>query len=160
MLYSGITITKSEVGGVPLCIPNSTDFSNPAHSNAPLLQAIQLEVVTYVPQSVDMIDMNENTTTAVLCATCHVSNRATWFLFPGSSVCPPGWRREYHGYLATSLSSSSEYICLDYRLRRNVQWKGKVNGLHSAEVVCPESSAEWCSNYGSGVQLRCAICSK
>ena len=92
------------------------------------------------------------------CALCKVTGRSTTVMIPSHYKCPPGWRKEYNGYIMAGdfdQVGSSMYTCIDKNLEQIPGSGGNENGhlLHTTRSVCgyhiPCSSTE----------LTCVVCS-
>ena len=83
--HSGATVD-------PLCLPPKPQYlkyQNSYQGNARLYGG---EYQTYDP-----LDHSHNRN--VPCALCQINGRSNKIMIPSHYECPPGWRREYYGYL-------------------------------------------------------------
>ena len=101
------------------------------------------------------------------CVVCYVSGRSAILMIPARTQCPDGWTSEYVGYLVSehALSSStnprhrSNYVCWDEApevTAVNVTNQNQAV-IYTVEVQCGSLP---CSDYISGRELTCVVCSK
>jgi len=95
------------------------------------------------------------------CAVCYVGGRSTVLMVPARTQCPDGWTTEYAGYLASEKrtnSHRSSYVCWDEAPEVAL---GPTNQNHAViypvEVLCGTLP---CSEYPTGRELTCIVCSK
>jgi len=95
------------------------------------------------------------------CAVCYLQARSTILMVPARTQCPDSWTTEYAGYLVSEYSSGrhrSNYICWDEAPEAAV---GEISQdqavIYPVEVQCGSLP---CSDYISGRELTCVVCSK
>jgi len=96
------------------------------------------------------------------CAVCYVAGRSTTLMIPARTQCPQGWIPEYSGYLVSQASQKrgrSNYVCWDEAPETAVGGKHSQNHavIYPVEVRCGSLP---CSEYISGRELACIVCSK
>ena len=96
------------------------------------------------------------------CAVCGVQMRSTAIMIPARNTCPPGWSREYYGFLMGALNTHTKrnFICLDREMKTLPGHAADRNGnvLFSVSSVC--SYGLDCPPYQNNKPLTCAMCTK
>ena len=139
---------------------NSPTFTHPhstGNENGGLIYATEFETSTYgAGASFKTLNNYE-----AKCAVCHVLNRATVLMHPGTDVCPAGWTREYMGILMTShfTHHRSEYVCVDADAERHGS-AGNHDGalFYPVEVQCSDNVP--CGPFMHDVEAACAVCTR
>jgi len=99
------------------------------------------------------------------CAVCYVAGRSSTLMIPARTQCPQGWIPEYSGYLVSEIQTGapgrhrSNYVCWDEEPEVAVVGRHKQNHavIYAVEVRCGSLP---CSEYISGRELACIVCSK
>lgn len=97
------------------------------------------------------------------CAVCYVRLRVSQVMIPGTNKCPPGWTREYYGYLMTSRynhAHPSEFVCVDVDAEVVPGSHIDTNGalLYMVQGDCGHALP--CKPYIHGSELTCVVCTK
>ena len=136
----------------PLCLPHDpkylqyqTGYQNGAH-----LYGAEYEVGGSLDHS-----HNRN----IPCAVCQAYSRTTSLMVPSHYECPPGWTREYYGYLMAGHyghKGATQYICIDKGLEQVPGSGGDTNGhlFYRVEAQCNQFIP--CSDK----ELTCVVCTK
>ena len=95
----------------------------------------------------------------VPCALCSVYGRTTVITIPSRIECPPGWRREYYGYLMAgyrSQNAATQFTCMDKHLQQIPGSGDDSEGylFYTAETQCNQHIP--CSDK----ELTCVVCTK
>ena len=104
------------------------------------------------------------------CAVCRVTSRGTMIMIPARMTCPPGWIREYYGYLMSAKwdYKRTEFICFD----RNPEVIGGTEENQSGSVIFPVevrcldpdpdigNGGLPCDKFPKGNELSCVVCTK
>ncbi|XP_065907517.1 uncharacterized protein [Dysidea avara] len=93
------------------------------------------------------------------CAVCQANSRTTSLMIPSRYECPPGWTREYYGYLMAGHyghKAATQHICVDKSLEQITGSGGDTNGklFYTVEAQCNQFIP--CSDK----ELTCAVCTK
>ena len=84
----------------------------------------------------------------VPCSVCLAIQQSTMLTIPAKTTCPPGWTREYYGYLMASVAhGSGQFLCVD----SGADCTANVGLIH-IKVDCNKPLKE-CLN-----KMRCAVC--
>ena len=129
-IYSGTLVTSTT--GNHLCVPASQNSGESKQMPADH----KLKRTTTLHQS------------EVPCTVCLAIQQSTMLTIPAKVTCPPGWTREYYGYLmASAANGSGQFLCVDDIA------DGTANArLTHIKVDCNESLKECLNN------IRCAVC--
>ena len=96
------------------------------------------------------------------CAVCRVQMRSTGIMIPARNTCPPGWSREYYGFLmgAHHTHTKGNYICMDQEMKTLPGHAADRNGnvLYSVSSACNYGLD--CPPYQNDKPLTCAMCTK
>ena len=96
------------------------------------------------------------------CVVCGVQTRSTAIMIPARNTCPPGWSREYYGFLmgAHYAHTKRNYICMDREMKTLPGHAADRNGniLYSVSSAC--GSGLDCPPYQINKPLTCAMCTK
>lgn len=131
-IYLG-TLISSTTGG-HLCVPTSQDSGESKHMLA-----------DHKSKRTNTLDQSE-----VPCSVCLAIQQSTTLTIPAKVTCPPGWTREYYGYLMASAANgtgSGQFLCVD----GGADDTANV-GLTHTKVDCKEPLKECLHN------IRCAVC--
>ena len=130
-----------------LCLPRQPQYAS--YSLTPRIGDIKLGKLAYYVA---------NNSPFMYCALCRTT-RPTTVMIPATDVCPSGWTREYHGYLAAGLrNGASNFICFDH-----------TGTLPDPEIysdlvrIYTHCSGFWrltCPPYREDKVLMCVVCSK
>lgn len=100
-----------------------------------------------------------------VCSVCKIEQKSSTIMVPATTVCPDGWRREYHGYIMAQKRylKRTEYICVDHKPDLDIATKnwGKGAFLHFVETRCgvlPCRTSKG-NHYQEFLELSCAVCS-
>lgn len=100
-----------------------------------------------------------------VCSVCQIKQKNTAIMIPGTTVCPSGWRSEYHGYIMAQKRylKRTEYICVDHKPDLDPSTKnwGKGAFLHFVETRCgalPCRTSKG-NHYKANLELSCVVCS-
>ena len=109
---------------------------------------------------------------AAPCALCYVAGRSTTVMIPARTDCPTGWTSEYRGYLMSESHGSthgdrkrSSYLCWDEvpEIAAGGEIAAEGSGNKDQSVVYPvevQCGTLPCSQYITGRELVCMVCSK
>ncbi|XP_035694309.1 short-chain collagen C4-like [Branchiostoma floridae] len=171
LVYDGVMAgsghTKSGGGADYLCLPIVPQYGSTvagSQSNRDHLYGVEYETSDFDPA---FRDVNQHDAP---CAVCRVVNRGSSLMIPGWNSCPPGWVREYSGYLMSAqlythtYSSSShhrtQHICVDEQ-PETVYWTSSSQDgalLYFVEARCTAGGGIPCGPYEDGNELTCAVC--
>ncbi|XP_069108102.1 uncharacterized protein [Argopecten irradians] len=158
LAYEGVTggSLYADTGGAVeyVCMPNNpthefTDFSyTDAHLHGAMYESNMFS--------------STNTGDRVPCSVCHVTNRASQLMLPGTNKCPSGWTREYHGILSSGYrghKAGTQYICLDAAAESLAAFSSNAVGklLYRVRGKCGSLP---CPSYQAGRLLSCVVCTK
>ena len=95
------------------------------------------------------------------CAVCQTTGcRTQVLMIPSSTLCPNGWNKEYDGYLVTARWDTfrTTYVCLDGNPESipGGNASAEISLFFKVEIVNPDTSLP--SNYETGKELSCAVC--
>jgi hypothetical protein len=135
-----------------LCLPHDPEPSNITANGNSLLYGTEYQENILAPDSADE---------DVPCAVCRSTMTQTSIMIPGREACYPGWKKEYHGLIASGhrAYTSSSYICLD----KNIEYipSGKTNNdgalLYITTLKCGSLP---CPPYHDDKAINCVVCSK
>jgi len=158
IIYSGVVAGShySHSGATvdPLCLPPNPQY---------LLYQNSYQGHVYVYGAEYETDSNSPINNAnnrnVPCALCHVYGRTSKITIPSHIECPPGWRREYYGYLMAGHygnSAATQFTCIDNGLEQ-IPGSGADTGgylFYTAETQCSQHIP--CSEK----ELTCVVCTK
>ena len=93
------------------------------------------------------------------CAVCQAYSRTTSLMIPSQYECPPGWTREYYGYLMAGHydhKAATQHICMDKGLEQIPGSGGDTDGklFYRVEAQCNHFIP--CSDK----ELTCVVCTK
>ena len=92
-------------------------------------------------------------------------------MVPGTSTCPPGWSREYSGWIMSSSSGSASpdsstvsvnHICMDGD-PTTMPGNTETRTIRLAYVLfsgCPSRTLSSCNRYNRLQRLPCVVCSR
>ncbi|CAH1252385.1 Hypp9268 [Branchiostoma lanceolatum] len=161
--------TKSGGGADYLCLPIVPQYGSTiagSQSNRDHLYGVEYETSDFDPS---FRDVNQHDAP---CAVCRVVNRGSSVMIPGWNSCPPGWMREYGGYLmsaqlythtyASNSHHRTQHICVDEQ-PETVYWTSSDGNTNSAllyfvEALCTAGGGIPCGPYEDGNELTCAVC--
>lgn len=127
-VYSG-TVASSPSKNY-LCLPLYHD-SDEGNSNE---SGVQIKAI---------VSLNSS---EIPCSECLAVDHNTVLTIPGETTCPPGWTKEYHGYLMTGYSAVGQHYCMD---GRSVDYSILSPYF---ETNCNLPSSKDCNN------IKCALC--
>ena len=131
-----------------LCLPRQPQY--PSYSLTPRLVDMKLGKLAYY--------VANGPSPSMYCALCRTT-RPTTAMIPATDVCPSGWTREYHGYLAAGLNNgASNFICFNHT--GTLQDPQTYSDLVRIYTHC---SGFWrlnCPPYREDKVLVCVVCSK
>lgn len=90
------------------------------------------------------------------CAVC-CGNRSKVLMVPAKRLCPPGWKREYYGYLMAPNYHDASFFCVDHwpeSVPGQNEFGGKAHAVH-VEAHCNGLD---CSHYDPEKELTCVVC--
>ena len=157
-IYSGVMAGSDYLkeGAVvdPLCLPLDPQYLEyqPGYQN--YAQLLGTEYQAYSPNPLDHSN-NRN----VPCALCQVYGHTNKIMIPSHYECPPGWRRQYHGYLMAghhNHKAATQYTCVDKSLEQIPGSGANTNGylLFTVEAYCNHYIP--CSEK----EVTCVVCTK
>lgn len=157
MVYSGTvggaSINHQGGGSNHLCMPLDPEY------NLPIQTGIQGFSAIYPAEYETGFLSSSNRN--VPCAVCSVSTRTQALMIPAKTTCPPGWTREYFGYLLAEgyLNRRSTFICTDVSHEGVPSADGntEANDLWQVEAQCSVLS---CPPYNPEGEIQCAVCSR
>ena len=93
------------------------------------------------------------------CAMCEAYGRTSKIMIPSHYECPPGWTREYYGYLmagAHGHKAATQYTCVDESLEQIPGSGSSTDGklFYTVEAHCGQFIP--CSDK----ELTCVVCTK
>ena len=158
IIYSGVVAgshyNNYGAAAEPLCLPQDPQYllhQDGYQSNAYLYGA-EYKLHSSSP-------INQASDRNVPCALCEVNGHTDKIMIPSRYECPPGWRREYYGYLMAGSAGSkaaTQYTCMDESLEQIPGSASITNGylFHTVEAYCDHFIP--CSDK----ELTCAVCTK
>ena len=156
-IYSGVVAGSDHNEGAavdPLCLPPNPQYLKFQQGYQGWVKLYGAEYQMYVPSPFDHShDRN------VPCAVCEVSGHSNKMLIPSRYECPPGWTREYYGYLMAGRhihKASTQHVCMDKSLEQIPGSAADTNGylFSTIEALCGHFIP--CSDK----ELTCAMCTK
>jgi len=151
-------------GSNPQCLPMDPNFLIPISGNQKyrgLIYGAEYEAFT---------DSNSHVhgrlNFDVPCAVCHVSNCTAVYMVPAKYTCPPGWTREYYGYLMAEYIGDNndrchhiQYTCFDTALKPVPGSSANKDEIvvYFVEGRCGSLP---CPPYDNSRELSCAVCTK
>ena len=149
-----------------LCLHQTPEYDRPvsgADSFRALVFGVEYEILKFPPFALQHLH-------DAPCAVCRVASRGTMIMIPARMTCPPGWIREYYGYLMSAKwdYKRTEFICVD----RNLEVVGgtftKQSGsvIYPVEVRCLDPDPDIgsgglpCDKFPKGNELSCVVCTK
>ena len=98
------------------------------------------------------------------CALCFASNREASIMVPGMMTCPPGWLKEYSGYLVSTRQDESHYRSMYECLDGQPESYPFYNTHHPDEAMFYHVEAGCdtlpCPPYSAEKELTCVVCTK
>lgn len=162
LVYSGQVgggfYTQAGNGAGYMCMPNDPVYlSNVAISTASYIYGAEYETANRVFAKTTQ-DL------APPCAVCRAIRRTTTVTIPAKPTCPPGWTREYFGYMMSSYfghAHQADPVCVDHNPDIVAGSQGNQNGilLYFIRVICRAGSIP-CGRYKSNLAITCAVCSR
>ena len=157
-IYSGIVAGSwynNEGAAVdPLCLPPDPQYLQylSGYQNHASLYGAEYEIHGSSP-------MNQAYNRNPPCALCQVNGRTNKIMIPSHYECPPGWTREYYGYLMAgyySHKAATQYTCVDKSLEQIPGSGANTNGylFHTVEAKCGHHIP--CSDK----EITCVVCTK
>jgi len=155
-IYSGVVggSERSHVGAAvnPLCLPQDPQYLlyQSGYQGTAYLYGAEYQVSGPFDQSDDR---------NVPCSVCEVNGRTNKLMIPSRYECPPGWTREYYGYLMAghrSNNAATQYTCMDESLAQ-ISGSGSSNGgyyFFTVEALCSQFIP--CSDQ----EVTCVVCTK
>ena len=156
-IYSGVVAGShySHEGAAadPLCLPPNPQYLQYASGYQNWARLYGAEYETHGTPLDHSYDRN------IPCALCQVYGRTTKIMIPSRYECPPGWRREYYGYLMAghhSHKAATQYTCMDESVEQIPGSGASNNGIlfYTTEAQCGHFIP--CSDK----ELTCAVCTK
>ena len=95
------------------------------------------------------------------CAVCQTMGcRTQVLMIPSSTLCPSRWSKEYSGYLVAARWNliRTTYVCLDGKPESlpGGDAQAKISYFFPVEIVNSDTTLP--SNYETGKELSCAVC--
>ena len=92
---------------------------------------------------------------------CYIAPRETILMIPGKFTCPPGWTREYYGYVMAERYNHhrSTFECVDVEPETIVGGHADHNGALFYHVE-PHCGSLPCPPYDEQKEMTCAVCSR
>ena len=157
-IYSGVMAgsdyRKEGAAVDPLCLPSNPQYLKYQPGYQGHAQLLGTEYQTHSPSPLDQsYDRN------VPCALCQVTGHTNKIMIPSHYKCPPGWRRQYYGYLMTGHNdhkAGSQYTCVDESLELIPGSGANTNGylIYTVEAYCNHHIP--CSDK----EVTCVVCTK
>ncbi|KAJ8023186.1 Short-chain collagen C4 [Holothuria leucospilota] len=159
---SGSRFSQKGGGAGYLCLPTNPVYDHSQQGS----QEERAEISRAEYKIVDFPPYYGKDNGDVPCAVCVVTERSIMMMHPARNDCPSGWTCEYYGFLMTSHREHyrSEWICVD-RQAEITSWasRSKSEGalLFPVQATCgSDDTGLPCSNYPSGQELTCAVCTR
>jgi len=171
---AGPNYRRSGSGSNFLCLPEEPQWKNyiDGHQiNTGSIYGVEYEVFNQRDPKPRNNIFSENNSDGPLgdkpapCAVCYVQGRSTILMIPARIQCPDGWTTEYTGYLVSDYSAKTDhsrkrstYTCWDEAPEVAVGGRNQSQAvIYPVEVGCGSLP---CSEYISGRELTCIVCSK
>ena len=136
-----------------LCLPPNPQYlkTKPGYQNWGLVYGVEYET------SSTPLDHSHDRN--MPCALCQVYGRTNKIMIPSHFKCPPGWRREYYGYLMAGYhghKAATQFTCVDESLEQISGSGGSTDGklFYTVEAHCGQFIP--CSDK----ELTCVVCTK
>jgi hypothetical protein len=165
LVYSGYpaggSYTSNGGPANPVCLASAPNWTgvpfNDANNTAGSLWGTEFVSGVSGIASIDAL-ANEDP----LCAVCYRPDADVSFEYPGSSVCPEGWNREYYGYMTGNLASNAgptETVCMDIAPDVRPGGSADQNGFlwYTLEAVCGSLP---CPPYVANREISCSVCTR
>ncbi len=156
LVYAGMMAGShhhhSEGGVNRLCMPKDPQYT------LPFINGVQNYSPLYPVEYQDTIRKNGYD---IPCAVCMVSTKNLVLMVPAKTSCPPGFTREYYGYIMSERvhenHKRSMFECVDKNLGSVYGSQHAVYGglFGHVEAVC---NALPCPPYNNYKELNCAVC--
>ena len=144
-------------GSDMLCMPNNPEYSEYSpgvQSTSPIYGA------EYWPhKGQPLYDVLQNN---IPCAVC-CGLRSVVLMIPAKMTCPPGWEKEYDGYLMGPHSTSNyraAFVCVDKEpetVPGQYHNNPRSNNPHHVEASC---DGLLCPPYDEEKEITCVVCTK
>ena len=97
----------------------------------------------------------------VPCSVCYIAPRETILMIPGKFTCPPGWTREYYGYVMAERYNHhrSTFECVDVEPETITGGHENKDGALFYHVE-PRCGSLPCPPYDEQKEMTCAVCSR
>ena len=136
-----------------LCLPPKPQYlkSKPGYQNWGLVYGVEYET------SGTPLDHSHDRN--IPCALCQVYGRSSKIMIPSHYECPPGWTREYYGYLMAGHhghKAATQYTCVDKSVEPIEGSGSNTDGklFYTVEAHCGQFIP--CSDE----ELTCVVCTK
>ncbi|XP_076070774.1 uncharacterized protein LOC143042376 [Mytilus galloprovincialis] len=98
----------------------------------------------------------------VTCALCRTTLSTSVIMIPGKNTCYRGWKKEYHGYLASRIYNhvaALAFVCVDINPENIIGGVNQNLGKLFYGVLTKCGSLK-CPSYINNYPLTCVVCSK
>ena len=138
-----------------LCLPDDPEYSDyaPGVQGSSSIYGVEFHLHAQQP----LYDAHHHN---MPCAVC-CGNRSKVLMIPAKMSCPPGWQREYYGYLMgphTIYNYRAAFICVDNdpeRVQGQYHNNPKSNDPHHVEAMCDGLA---CPPYDQEKEVTCVVC--
>ncbi|XP_048577315.1 uncharacterized protein LOC116619038 isoform X2 [Nematostella vectensis] len=167
--------TESGGGANYMCLPDKAFYTNPANISrvdraflypvkyGPVQKAYQ----KYPDHILAIMSPEERKKHSepldnkdVPCAMCQIDGATSSIMIPAHNICPPMWKKQYHGYLLSQKHNAekTEYICVDIEAEgvASSQDHPGASYLHLSEFKCTSGSCF--GSYRTNEALTCVVC--
>ena len=138
-----------------LCLPDDPEYSDYAPGVQGRSSIYGVEFYTY-----NIASFSDAHHQNMPCAVCS-GNRSKILMLPAKMSCPPGWQREYYGYLMgphTTGDYRAAFICVDKdpdHVQGQYHNNPKSNNPHHVEAMCDGLA---CPPYDQEKEVTCVVC--
>ena len=157
-IYSGVVAgshySHSGAAVDPLCLPPDPQY---LLYQSGYQDHVYLYGAEYITDNNSPINNANNRN--VPCALCNAYGRTSKVMIPSRIQCPPGWRREYYGYLMAGYhgnNAATQFTCIDKTLEL-IPGSGADTGgylFYTVETQCSQHIP--CS----AKEMTCVVCTK
>ena len=164
LVYSGSAAGQHHThgGGAsdPLCLPATPNYRLFGDQASNFIYGAEYELAGGAQRPYSRSKFQERD---VPCAVCLAKGKTETLMLPARDVCPPGWHREYRGYLTSGHyghSGRQQFTCLDEKPAIIPGRDANTNGylFYTVGVECNHGIP--CGPYKSRRELTCAVCSR
>ena len=99
-------------GANELCLPFVPQYLQDTGTSEAFIYGSEYILANKGIRRADVRDRN------IPCAVCRVQFRTTAIMVPAPNICPPGWTREFYGYLMAAhyTHRKNNHVCVDQHL--------------------------------------------